>query len=127
LFAAVGLSFWRGWLPVLQDASALVANQAAYAHMLYTGHTPALHSSGWSEDLTGSAVRGLLGCALAFLLALTSVFRGMLVRWLRLGAYLEGGVPLLRVMQSGQPGDYVAWLTVGLATFGAAALAFLRR
>lgn len=127
LLAAVGLTFWRGWLPVLQHASALVASQAAYAHMLYTGHAPALHSSGWSEDLTGSAARGLLGCALAFLLALTSVFRGMLVRWLRLGAYLEGGIPLLRVMQSGQPGDYVAWLTVGLATFGAAALAFLRR
>jgi hypothetical protein len=29
-------------------------------------------------------------------------------------------------MQSGHPGDYVLWLTIGLAVFGSAAMLLLR-
>jgi multicomponent Na+:H+ antiporter subunit D len=126
LAAAAALGIWHGWLPVLQNASSVVASQTAYAHVLYTGHPVAMTTSGWQEELPGAALRGLLGSALAVLLALTSIFRGTVARRMRLGAFLEGGVPLLRTIQSGHPGDYVAWLTVGLAVFGAAAMALLR-
>lgn len=126
LVTAATLGIWQGWLPVLQRASTLVASQPAYAHLLYTGHSVSLPASGWNEERPGAALRGLLGCALALLLALTSVFRSRLTRRLRIGAFLEGGVPLLRTIQSGHPGDYVAWLTVGLAAFGAATMALLR-
>jgi multicomponent Na+:H+ antiporter subunit D len=54
------------------------------------------------------------------------VFRGKLARGLRIGAFLEGPLTTLRALQSGHPGDYVLWLTVGLAVFGSATLFFLR-
>jgi multicomponent Na+:H+ antiporter subunit D len=60
------------------------------------------------------------------LLACTSVFRGKLARGLRIGAFLEGPLTTLRTLQSGHPGDYVLWLTVGLAVFGSATLFLLR-
>jgi len=126
LTAAALLGIWHGWLPALRSASALIANQTAYAHLLYTGHAATMELPGWHDEMRGAALRGLLGCGLAFLLALTSIFRSKLTRWARIGAFLERGVPLLRTIQSGHPGDYVAWLTLGLATFGAAAMALLR-
>ena len=126
LLAAALLGIWQGWLPVLQSASAGVASQTAYAHLLYTGHSISMRTPGWQEEVHGAALRGLLGCGLALLLALTSIFRGRVVRWARIGGFLEGGVPLLRTIQSGHPGDYVACLTLGLAAFGAAGMALLR-
>jgi hypothetical protein len=36
------------------------------------------------------------------------------------GRALEGGLFRLRRLHSGQVGDYVAWLTVGVAAFGGA-------
>ena len=63
---------------------------------------------------------------LALALACTSVFRGKLARSLRIGAFLEGPLTILRSVQSGHPGDYVLWLTVGLAIFGSASLFLLR-
>ena len=51
---------------------------------------------------------------------------GKLARSLRIGAFLEGLFTILRAVQSGHPGDYVLWLTVGLAVFGSASLFLLR-
>ena len=65
-------------------------------------------------------------CSWRSALACTSVFRGKLARWLRIGAFLEGPLTTLRALQSGHPGDYVLWLTVGLAVFGSATLFLLR-
>ena len=51
------------------------------------------------------------------LLALATVFR----RKTPLGRLLERserGVPMLRAWQSGHPGDYVTWITVGTAAIG---------
>jgi hypothetical protein len=42
------------------------------------------------------------------------------------GAFLESGFRPLRAMQSGHPGDYVLWLTIGVASFGTAVLFLLR-
>jgi len=126
LVAAVALTLLSGWLPIAQSGSAFIANQAAYAHLVYTGHAATLHLPGWREELPGAALRGLLGCALGFLLALSSVFRGRLKRFVRVGAFLESSVPLLRSLQSGHPGDYVTWITVGLAIFGLSVVTLLR-
>ncbi|MGH9616240.1 MAG: hypothetical protein ACRD28_05800 [Acidobacteriaceae bacterium] len=43
-----------------------------------------------------------------------------------MGAYLENGFHPLRAMQSGHPGDYVLWITIGLALFGVSVQALLR-
>ena len=80
----------------------------------------------WRQAIPGAAVRGLVALGLGALLALSSVFRERLPRALRLGAFAERGVRPLRAMQSGHPGDYVLWITVGLATFGSLAMFLLR-
>jgi len=49
-----------------------------------------------------------------------------LSRLLRVGAFLEGPLNFLRAIQSGYPGDYVLWLTVGTAILGSAYIATVR-
>lgn len=119
-----GLQVWQG---VLRDASSVFTSQAGMLHLVYTGSTVAKHLPGWSEALRGSTVRGIIAFLLAVLLACTSVFRLNLKRSLRLGAFLESGIRPLRVLQSGHPGDYVLWLTIGLASLSAASVLLLRR
>ena len=130
LVLALVLPFLPGWLPVLANAATTLApqavSQAAYLHTVYTGQTVALTQPTWQQAISAAALRGALALALAWLLACTSVFRLKIKRWLRLGPRLEGELHLLRTLQSGHPGDYVLYLTAGLALFGSAALVFFR-
>jgi multicomponent Na+:H+ antiporter subunit D len=130
LVLALVLPFLPGWLPVLANAATTLApqavSQAAYLHTVYTGQTVALTQPTWQQAISAAALRGALALALAWLLACTSVFRLKIKRWLRLGPRLEGELHLLRTLQSGHPGDYVLYLTAGLALFGSAALIFFR-
>jgi multicomponent Na+:H+ antiporter subunit D len=115
-----------GWQSVLGDACAAFGSQAAMLHLVYTGSAVTQHLPGWPEAMKASALRGVSAFALAVLLACTSVFRSRLKRGLRFGAFLESGIRPLRILQSGHPGDYVLWLTVGLASLTAASVLLLR-
>ena len=100
---------------------------AAYIHTVYSGVTNPLPAQHFSElGFGAAALHGLLALGAAGLLAATSVFRLRLPRRLRIGAYLEGSLTRLRALQSGHPGDYVMWLTVGAAGIGLAFLTLLR-
>jgi hypothetical protein len=96
-------------------------------NLVYTGTQLPVQSAEWFGAFRDSALRGALALLLAALLACTSVFRSRLKRTLRIGAFLESGFRPLRILQSGHPGDYVLWLTIGLACIGAANLLLLRR
>ena len=121
------LTFIPGWQYGVREAAARVFDQPAYVNTVYTGHSVPLTAPwSWRNEILGSALRGTIAVLLALLLACTSVFRGRLVRSLRIGAFLEGPLTTLRALQSGHPGDYVLWLTVGLAAFGSATLFLLR-
>jgi multicomponent Na+:H+ antiporter subunit D len=126
LLLAIALFADPHWLPILRDAAAAMASQPAYLHTTYTGQPVALTQPGWREAIPGAIARSLLALALALLLALSSVFRNALPRRLRLGAFLERGFRPLRELQSGHPGDYVLWITLGTALFGSATLLLLR-
>jgi hypothetical protein len=93
---------------------------------VYTSQTVILTQPTWREALPGAALRGAAALVLAWLLACTSVFRLRIDRRLRIGARIEGELRLLRALQSGNPGDYVLYLTAGLAIFGSAAMLLLR-
>jgi len=127
---ALALPFLPGWLPVLANAavtlSAQPVSQAAYLHTVYTGQTVSLTQPLWRQALPAAAGRGALALVLAWTLACTSVFRTRIQRWMRVGPRLEGEQRLLRTLQSGHPGDYVLYLTAGLALFGSAAMLLLR-
>ena len=126
IIGALALTVTPGWLPILRDAAVSLVNQTAYIHTIYTGQGVALTQPSWREAIPAAAVRGLVGLLLASALACSSVFRSKLRRMLRLGSFLENGVPPLRLMQSGHPGDYVLWITIGLAVFGSSAVFLLR-
>lgn len=115
------------WQATLRDACAAFSSQTAMLHLVYRGSQAPAYLSAWSDALRASAVRGSVAVALAALLACTSVFRSSVKRFFRLGAFLESGVRPLRVMQSGHPGDYVLWLTIGLASLSATSFLLLRK
>ena len=127
LTAAIGIGFVPRFLPQVLSAANRLTFQPGYLHAVYTGVTPKLIVPGGLDlSLASSALRGALSTLLAFLLACTSVFRARLSRSLRLGAFLEGRLGGLRQLQSGHPGDYVLWLTIGTATLGCAYVFLLR-
>jgi multicomponent Na+:H+ antiporter subunit D len=124
---AVALTFIPSWQYGVREAAARMYNQAAYLNTVYTGYSVPLQAPpSWRNEIPGAALRGTIAVLLALALACTSVFRGKLARSLRIGAFLEGPLTILRSVQSGHPGDYVLWLTVGLAIFGSASLFLLR-
>jgi multicomponent Na+:H+ antiporter subunit D len=127
ILLAVILTFLPGWESGVRLGAARMFNQAGYWHTVYTGQAvPVVAPSSWRSQVPGAALRGTLSVIIAFVLACSSVFRRKLARVLRVGAFLEGPLKPLRAIQSGHPGDYVLWLTLGVAVFGTAALALLR-
>lgn len=126
LAAAIGLVF----VPGVREQALLAANrlwnQAGYLHVVYLRQMPALPWPQAEMGATEAAKHGLIAVAGGLLLALTSVFRLRLRRALRAGAFLEGPLWMLRILQSGHIGDYVAWMTIGISVMGAAFLVLLR-
>jgi len=114
------------WLSVLRNESAVFTRQSAVLHLVYLGGPVTGQLPAWNETFKASAVRGAVAFFLAILLACTSVFRHRLKRTFRIGAFLESGLRPLRVMQSGHPGDYVLWLTIGLSIMGTISVILLR-
>jgi multicomponent Na+:H+ antiporter subunit D len=126
ILAAVLLFVEPRWLGVLRDACVSFTQQSAVLHLVYTGTPVQGHLPAWTEALLPSSIRGTAAFLIAACLACTSVFRSRLRRWFRVGAFLESGIRPLRAMQSGHPGDYVLWLTIGLACVSSAAIVLLR-
>lgn len=118
----IALAAVPGWLVVLRQASTVFSQQAAMAQLIYKGGLSSGQLAGWSETFIGSAIRSAGVFLIAILFALSSVFRLRLRRVMRFGAFLESESNALRTVQSGHPGDYVLWITIGLAIFGLATL-----
>jgi multicomponent Na+:H+ antiporter subunit D len=125
--AAIGFAIAPHVTDNIVEAARRLTFQPGYLHTVYTGaSSPAGQDSVLNLELGASALRGCIASALALGLALTSVFRQRLTRTLRLGAFLEGPLLVLRSLQSGHVGDYVLWLTIGSATLGCAYVILLR-
>jgi len=118
----VALAAMLGWRHVLGEASTIFSQQSGMAQLIYKGNVSSSQFAGWSEAFIGSAIRGSSAFLIAMLLALSSVFRPRLKRAFRMGAFLESGFRPLRTLQSGHPGDYVLWISIGLASIGLATL-----
>ena len=126
IVGAITFGLLPGWLQVLCNASRSLVDQQAYLQTLYSGRSTLLTQATWEAALSAAALRGALGLVLAAGLACTSVYRRKLPGKLRLGALTESRLAILRTIQSGHPGDYVAWMTFGVATVGIAVQIFLR-
>ena len=117
---SIALTFWPEYTNAVHSAAIRFMDFGSYAHAVYQQFTPA-------SMVRAAAIPGkdwLLAGVHAFLalgLALWAVYRRRIPRALRWPSHIEGPLRPFRALQSGYPGDYVAWLTVGSAALGAAA------
>lgn len=104
----------------------LFTDQAGYARMVLDNSELVPPEPSPTRPLNSSLIRSSLGAVLALMLALASVFSDRLGHNLRFARRLELGSSMLRKVQSGHPGDYVAWLSFGTAVLGGMFVWFLR-
>lgn len=113
----------RQWMEI---AGFRFSDQAAYIHLVYTGSWIAHTTIPASGRLVGAGFRGFSATFVGLLIALASVFHRRLARALRWPSHIEGPMRPIRALQSGHPGDYTAWLTVGVSVIGGALYLVLR-
>lgn len=114
----------------LEVAAAHFENQPAYIHTVLgltagSGPHAGLESPGPSASMV---VSGLIATAGALAVALLALFWHRMPAWLRTSGDLLASAPVaaLRAIQSGHVGDYVTWLTIGVALLGIACAMTLR-
>lgn len=117
----MALAFWKGMTRVAEASTAAFMNFGGYAHMVYAGATAVPPAASPTGALTHGVLSAGLRALAAIGLALWAVLHMKVPRRLRWPSHLEGSMRPVRELQSGHPGDYVAWLTLGCAVLGAAA------
>jgi multicomponent Na+:H+ antiporter subunit D len=117
----MALAFWSGMMRVAEEAAASFMDFRGYAHMVYAGSTVVPQATGPHGALAQGMVQAGLRALAAVGVALWAVLHLRIPRAWRWPSHLEGSMGPVRELQSGHPGDYVAWLTVGCAVLGAAA------
>jgi multicomponent Na+:H+ antiporter subunit D len=96
----------------------LFMDQASYTATVLNNAQPPVSSKSPEHTLAWSLVRSGIVGGLALLLALGTVLRDRFGNALEFTRKMELGNSTLRRLQSGHPGDYVAWLTCGTALLG---------
>lgn len=101
----------------------MLFDQSQYERAVLQNATYGIGEKSPEPSPANSLVRSSVAGVLAVLLALASVFRDRVGRWLNFTRRTESLVPpALRQLHSGHPGDYVAWLFVGTAFSGLACM-----
>jgi multicomponent Na+:H+ antiporter subunit D len=118
---AIGLTFWHRYTNAVVSAAIRFMDFRSYAHAVYQQATPMSPAVAPHVAEGHAMVLAVLRVLLAAGIALWAVYRFRVPRALRWPSHLEGPLRPLRELQSGHPGDYVAWLTVGFAALGGVA------
>jgi multicomponent Na+:H+ antiporter subunit D len=125
----VAIAILLGFAPRIENyayvASARLENRVAYASTVLDGEM----APGIRPDTSGqhSWRSGFISAGCAILIALFELFGSPAPKiW---AICLDPAVRLLRVVHSGQIGDYITWLVVGISSFAAGIIAplFLSR
>lgn len=103
---------------IAQNNAGLFLNQSSYAQDVLDKVTPAVPREILNESSSSSFISTTLAGLLAVMVALGTVFRDRVGKWLAFTKRMELGSTVLRGAQSGHPGDYIAWLTFGTAVLG---------
>lgn len=122
---AIALTFAPNIRETADSAAQFFTDQTAYKSLVIDGSTVAIPPLQPSLSEGDSILRGGISAILAISIALLTVF----ARKVPLGVLFdraERGIPLLREWQSGHPGDYVSWITVGTAVLGGCFVLLLR-
>jgi len=119
LLLGLGISFIPGLRVKTQAAAMEFMDQGAYQQQVLEHAAPPAYVPPAQESLLPGIIRGIVSTLLALVLA------GLVLLPHRLRRGIEGfsgGVSFvlrpLRILHSGHMGDYVAWLTAGVAAIG---------
>jgi len=118
---SIALTFWDRFMDAAWSSSMRFMDFRSYALAVYGHAVPLAMLAAPHEDEKLAMALACLRVVLAVSIALWAVLHLKLPRTLRWPSFLEGSMRPVRQLQSGHPGDYVAWLTLGVAVFGAAA------
>lgn len=117
--ALVALSMALGLAPGLarraQGASAELENRAAYASMVLDNENAAATIAPKAVSEL-SMTSGIISTLLAVAIAMFALFGGQMPR--TLAAQVRSIADGLRALHSGEIGDYVTWMVVGVTVFG---------
>ena len=118
---AVGLAL--GVIPGFATATMAAAERfvdwQAYAQAVLHGVVqPPSTMTAAARPEAGSVILSGASAAAALLLAMAATSPARLAWWRRVGDGLRGGLRPLRVLQSGNVADYVAWVVAGAAGYG---------
>lgn len=116
LMAAAALAFAPGVGSFSFHAAARFLSQQTYAAAIYGRATRVIAQM--PSPAESAIISGSVAVLLAALLACWAVFHETFPRWLRWPSHLEGSMRWARQLQSGHPGDYVAWSLVGMGFLG---------
>jgi hypothetical protein len=121
LCIALGIALF--FLPSLRmlslSASSSFLSQGAFIDAIYgRPHTETTASILPGTDIGSMVAHGLASVLLALILAAWAVFHRSLPRKMRWPSHLEGSMRWARLIQSGQPADYVVWAMAGIAALG---------
>ncbi len=125
ILAGFGVTFIPHLHSYANAAASLFCDQQAYQSQVLDTAAVALPPLEHASTEMSSIIRGVIAAFLAVALALATIFRCRL-RMNALFAALENGIPPLRAMHSGHPGDYIAWFTFGTAALGGMFVLLLR-
>lgn len=123
LVLAIGMTAVPSLSRAALQAAAHACDQQGYLHHAFAVSLP--EPVELVPQVPMQPLPGTLATIAGALLALTSVFRLRVSRYLRLGVALEKGPRPLRRLHSGHVGDYVAWMTLGVSVIGACLMARL--
>jgi multicomponent Na+:H+ antiporter subunit D len=119
LLLGLGISFIPGLRAKTQIAAMRFMDQNAYQQQVLEQATPPAYTRSAEESLLPGIIRGLVSTFLALLVAGLVLLPHPLRRGIE---GFSGGVSLvlrpLRILHSGHMGDYIAWLTAGVAAIG---------
>lgn len=127
--AALVVGLWPPLIHTAEVAAERFVDPAAYQSAFLDGVRHPLPVRSGASGLTAHASRlGVVAAAAAVVVALAGLFRDRLPGAVR-KAMIDAWTPPLRVLrglQSGHVGDYVAWLVCGAAVLGGSYLIVLR-
>lgn len=128
LIGALVLGVWPGLRNAAHASAVRFVNGSSYASSVFGAAPPTTRISPSAPSSIGSIVGACASTAAAFALAGLALFRRCIPARVRrtLASATDPAVRILRAAHGGHPGEYVAWLAVGVALWCGFALLAVR-
>lgn len=126
VLGAIAVTFVPVFARIAASAAARLMDFSEYAAAVYGSAASKALPAAPPMHIGEAAVHGGITAFVAIVIAFWAVFHLQVPRGFRWPSHMEGPLRGLREVQSGHPGDYVAWIVFGTAVIGGAFFALAR-